>query len=166
MTRSSSTQTWRIIFGTPWLLDSKYNRLHLLSTAPLTCRRLSATRFADLYNSSLATPPSAPPCDSSLKQEINYDIVLDAFFLYSLLLDHHKRKQSSAQPDFPPFVLPHDGDQDRRYDIPLEARNIRYANNGRKAWTHACDDCFKLFTRPDGTQGMSKCSRHFFADQC
>lgn len=89
--------------------------------------------------------------DSKLKTELEYEIVYDAFFLYSLLLDYYRHRKTDISVQLQPFTLPHRGDQDRRLDAALEARNLRFAGNGRKAWTHACDDCFKVFTGPDGS---------------
>lgn len=56
--------------------------------------------------------------------------------------------------NIPPFCLPHHGDQDYRYNHALNKRNVRFAYNERKVWSHACEDCLKYTTRPDGSPGM------------
>lgn len=114
---------------------------------------MSATRIADVYNEATAPTVSQLISDSSLKNDLEYEVVLDAFFLYSLLLDYARRQQLSAEP-LPPFRLPHGGLQDSRFDAALEERNARYADNGRKSWSHACEMCYKIVERPDGQKGQ------------
>ena len=122
----------------------------------LSCFRSSATRIADCYNAAIAPAASNVSLNSTLKTTLDYETVLDAFFLYSLLLDHKASKTTHS--DLQPFRLPHLGEQENRYDQVLEERNHRFALNGRKHWSHACDECFKIKTKPDGTKGKKTVS--------
>lgn len=110
--------------------------------------RSSATRIAECYNQAIAPAASQTETHTTLKTTLDYETVFDAFFLYSLLLDHQSRKRYTET--CAPFRLPHGGEQDNRYDEALEERNLRFTLNDRKAWSHACDDCMKIRTHPDG----------------
>lgn len=115
--------------------------------------RVSAANIATVYN--YATAPASSPVHPAHQplHLLHSKIVLDAFFLHGLLRDKH---QDTAR-----LILPHDGPQEHRFDGALRERNEKIRRCGQEMWAHACDDCVKRFTRPDGTLGMQPPCRSF-----
>ncbi|EIW56144.1 uncharacterized protein TRAVEDRAFT_129214 [Trametes versicolor FP-101664 SS1] len=121
---------------------------------------LSAGNCARIYNASLAR------CDASVQNNIqaygrttrshlseigwpyaldmNSDIAMNGFLLYSLLLD--KAEHGSH------LELPHDfPTQKDRLATALAERNNAMEGIGQEEWTHACDLCFIVKEASDGS---------------
>lgn len=129
--------------------QSVFRLFHTTDLIFISSLRMSATRIASIYNSLL--PSSNDGEHSRLKIALDYNIIFDSFYLYSLLLDHQTHRESDKYHS--PFVIPHQGEQAHRFDRAMEERNLRFAHNSRKAWSHACDDCFKVSDLQDGRKG-------------
>ncbi|EPQ54160.1 hypothetical protein GLOTRDRAFT_44279 [Gloeophyllum trabeum ATCC 11539] len=96
----------------------------------------SATNCARIHNLMLS-PMSYSllmPEDWPVKLPLDVDKVWDAFFLYSLLLDHDERHTC--------LELRHDApSQWERLRPAVRARNLAMAGPGQPEWNHACDLC-------------------------
>ena len=73
---------------------------------------------------------------------MDVDDVWNAFFTYSLCLDHHERQETMELPHSAPS-------QAERLCVLLEARNIRMAGTGQEEWNHACDLCCYIYRDPE-----------------
>ncbi|TFK91005.1 hypothetical protein K466DRAFT_573933 [Polyporus arcularius HHB13444] len=121
---------------------------------------LSANNCARLYNVALAisnpevhnnplaygVTPFLPLYKSTWPYsfEMSGDTAMNGFLLYSLLLD--KAEHNSH------LTLPHDcpTQKDRLMEA-LVVRNKAMEGIGQEEWAHACDLCFKVQQKPDGT---------------
>jgi len=74
------------------------------------------------------------------------DYVWEAFFIYSLLLDHMEHGTILDLPHAVP-------DQTIRLRAALEARTLAMAGPGQELWSHACDLCCKYRTTDSGVIG-------------
>lgn len=106
----------------------------------------SADNISRVYNSTLGKLTTNIPNLSRLSQELSSDVVLDAFFLFSLLCD---KARHHAQ-----LKLPHNGLQQHRFDVALSQRNYRIAGTGQEMWAHACNRCMKIYKGADGNWCM------------
>lgn len=106
-----------------------------------TLRRVSATNCAAIFNNTNKLPKhhwhtSWQPYSFQLDTEH----VWTAFYLHALLIDSCTYKTTLS--------VPHTGDQDKRFDDAIKARNARIALNKYREYDHACDLCTTLFV-PD-----------------
>ena len=104
---------------------------HVLNNQQAYMEELKALHYSQ--------PTFAWPCSLELGDEF----LLNAFFLYSLLLE--KSEQCNA------LFLPHDESSQRlRLHDALLERNKRMEGPGQEAYLHACDLCFFVFEGDDG----------------
>ncbi|EPQ50066.1 hypothetical protein GLOTRDRAFT_108722 [Gloeophyllum trabeum ATCC 11539] len=105
----------------------------------------SATNCAKLYNLALGNPSITPllPSDWPIKFALDAERVWEAFFLYSLLLDHHEHGEL--------LILPHNSSsQFERLRPAIQARNKQMAGPGQPEWNHACNLCCWVSQDEDG----------------
>ncbi|KAI1791108.1 hypothetical protein LXA43DRAFT_889807, partial [Ganoderma leucocontextum] len=105
----------------------------------------SATNCAQFYNLSCGKEDLSEylPYDWKVSHELNPELVWDAIFSYSLLLDHHERREA--------LELPHNApSQAERLRPAIQARNIRMEGPGQEHWSHACNLCCWVHTDDDG----------------
>ena len=107
------------------------------------CERTSATNCARIYNSESIGISSGLPLDWPLRFEIDTDGVSDAFYLYSLLMDHHHRGISLQ-------LLHHAFNNADRIRPVLHTQNLCMAGTGQLEWNHACESCTKVFSSDTG----------------
>ena len=104
--------------------------------------RTSATNCARIYNESIGIFEGRKhyQFQSSHATIMDTDNIWDAFFIYSLILDHQRRGSVLS--------LPHNSGTHRdRYGAALQERNQRFNGHNRDEWNHVCEDCFKLRER-------------------
>ncbi|KAJ7933656.1 hypothetical protein B0H13DRAFT_1592224, partial [Mycena leptocephala] len=117
----------------------------------------SATNCARTYNSGLSNHSviSSLPATWSTSLELDVEDAYNAFFIYSLLLDHqaHDRtlQLSSTQQS-----------QSERLRPALHERNSRMAGIGQPAWNHACNLCCAVDTDDNGIQCSSLSPQFLF----
>ncbi|KAJ7168262.1 hypothetical protein C8R43DRAFT_876677, partial [Mycena crocata] len=97
--------------------------------------------IARVYNRALAHP-SDQVSSSHLKDELGGDLILDAFFLHSILRDKAARSEN--------LILPHHGPQNHRLDHVLAEHNYRMVGMGQEHWAHTCNRCTKIYQGEDG----------------
>ncbi|KAJ7688031.1 hypothetical protein B0H17DRAFT_938814 [Mycena rosella] len=96
--------------------------------------------IACIYNSALAHTSEAPSAPR-LKDELAGDLVLESFFLHSILRDKIHRNE--------PLALPHHGPQNHRFDEVLAECNYRMVGTGQEMWAHTCHRCTKIYQGED-----------------
>lgn len=102
----------------------------------------SSENIARVYNLALGNAHLDLPNPSRLNREINSELVLDAFFLHSLLRDKEGRRET--------LTLPHHGLQRHRYLVALSDRNYHMAGTGQEMWAHTCKKCAHIYRGEDG----------------
>jgi len=122
---------------------------HMFDLLMMHLFRTSSTNCAQIYNTEydeLRTSIEHLTC-WKLSLRLDTEIVTNAFFLYSLLLDHGRRSDS--------LQLPHRASTNMdRIREALEARNTRMVGTGQPEWNHACNWCTKIYRSEDGTLGV------------
>lgn len=121
-----------------------------------TIHRSSATVIADMYNRTLSKRWSTNDSETG----VSYRIILECFFLYSLLLD--------CRGEGTPLALPHNVHQTHRLLSALDSRNSKIAEQGLTHWHHRCKMCFKTITNEEtGENGKStKANSRYVSDFC
>ncbi|KAL1937345.1 hypothetical protein VTO73DRAFT_13806 [Trametes versicolor] len=105
----------------------------------------SATNCAKFYNLSMAKAEIDVllPAEWKLTRSLTTEHVWDAFFTYSLLLDHHERGTI--------LQLAHNAtSHTERLRPALQARNALMVGPGQEQWSHACDLCCWVERNQDG----------------
>ncbi|OJT04033.1 hypothetical protein TRAPUB_5269 [Trametes pubescens] len=105
----------------------------------------SATNCAKFYNLSMAKAEidALLPAEWKLTRALTTEHVWDAFFTYSLLLDHHERGTI--------LQLAHNTtSHTERLRPALQARNALMVGPGQEQWSHACDLCCWVEQDKDG----------------
>ncbi|KAJ7336318.1 hypothetical protein DFH08DRAFT_706356, partial [Mycena albidolilacea] len=97
--------------------------------------------IAKVYNLSLAHT-SEDHSASHLKDELEGDLVLEAFFLDAILRDKAHRGLCLS--------LPHHGLQNHRLDAVLAKRNYIMVGTGQEMWAHTCSRCTRIYEGEDG----------------
>jgi hypothetical protein len=113
-----------------------------------TVAGLSSTNYERVYNLAHANSfmLSSLPMDWSLYATMDTDTVLDAFFLYSLLLDCESIETS--------LILTHNVSSNVEHLEPaLQACNSHMAGPGQPEWNHACNLCTKISEDNQGDLG-------------
>ncbi|EJD45027.1 hypothetical protein AURDEDRAFT_64768 [Auricularia subglabra TFB-10046 SS5] len=105
----------------------------------MVCAWVSGTNIARIYNLSHVSPA----CQWPVKFELEAAHVWDAFYTYSLLLQHSEDGRTLSLPDQAP-------NSSERLKSALEARNAQMVGPGQELWSHACDLCCKNVPQPDG----------------
>jgi hypothetical protein len=91
----------------------------------------------------LSGPESLLPADWPFKGSLKGDHVQDGFFILSLLEDHLNRNTT--------LVVPHTGEQAKRFTEAIKARNARMTLYGQREITHRCEKCTWIYKDNDGT---------------
>lgn len=102
----------------------------------------SAEGISRIYNLALGQTASDIPNSSRLHDKLHGDLVLDAFFLHSLLRNVDKLQVRLS--------VPHGGLQRHRFDDALDERNYQMAGTGQEMWAHACKKCMYIYKGEDG----------------
>ncbi|KAF8967356.1 hypothetical protein BDZ97DRAFT_1916953 [Flammula alnicola] len=119
--------------------------LDLFTTMMLTSWT-SAGNCARIYNDGLALKslsPSLPALFSKSHVSLDVEDVWDGVSLHWLLEDAEERDEVLELVQDAPS-------QAKRLQPALHARNLRMAGPGQEAWSHACDLCCWIETRPNG----------------
>ncbi|KAF8577485.1 hypothetical protein K439DRAFT_1364649, partial [Ramaria rubella] len=103
----------------------------------------SAQSISRVYNMALKMPgENQSNASTFLKQSMDSELILNAFFLHALLRGHTRQVVC--------LTLPHNGGHNDRFTNALKERNFRIASTGQEMWGHACNDCAKMYTGQDG----------------
>ena len=115
----------------------------------ILCFRTSATNCARIYNAEYddLRAKIELPIGWNFTLKLDTDIVSDAFYLYSLLLDNERQSTTLTLPNRAPSNV-------ERLRKALEDRNVRMAGPGQPEWNHACNLCTKVYPSEDGSFGM------------
>ncbi|KAJ7212741.1 hypothetical protein C8J57DRAFT_1604047 [Mycena rebaudengoi] len=106
----------------------------------MAMQHASATSISRVYNLALGT--SDIPNASRLTHQMDYDFVIEAFFLHAVLKDKSEQNQILS--------VPHHGMQNHRLDQALQERNYRIVGTGQEMWGHLCDRCMRVYEGADG----------------
>ncbi|KAI0740570.1 hypothetical protein C8Q76DRAFT_608605 [Earliella scabrosa] len=93
----------------------------------------SGETVARMYNLGVSTDPDA--------HNLTGDLVWNAFYVHSLLLNCHRRGEQ--------LDVPHRCHQADRFLDAINSRNDDMVGTGQPLWAHACDDCEKLYPPPE-----------------
>ncbi|KIJ47694.1 hypothetical protein M422DRAFT_163649, partial [Sphaerobolus stellatus SS14] len=131
-------QSSKKIFVERSLCERFCTQMAMSWTSATNCARIYNAEFDDLRASIKL------PAGWKFTLKLDTDNSSDAFYLYSLLLDH------SCQGSF--LKLPHHApnNTERLHDA-LELRNMQMVGPGQPEWNHACSGCTKLYKNSDGT---------------
>ncbi|KDQ49879.1 hypothetical protein JAAARDRAFT_142789 [Jaapia argillacea MUCL 33604] len=109
----------------------------------MVCSWTSATNCARIYNLETPNASSRPQIRWPISLKMDCENVWDAFFMYSLLKDHHEQGAG--------LTLEHKVSSHAARLFPaLETRNKAMVGPGQPRWSHACDLCCEMRTTPDG----------------
>lgn len=112
-----------------------------------------------ISNNPLAYPNSfhlynRPEPVSACKLDIDEEHVLNAFFIYTLILDKSEKQTI--------LMMSHKESSHRERLKPLLAeRNRELEGTGQEAYSHACDLCFIVYKDNNGREGEQAFGLHF-----
>ncbi|KIJ36555.1 hypothetical protein M422DRAFT_61158 [Sphaerobolus stellatus SS14] len=131
-------QSSRKIFVQASLCERFATQMVMAWTSATNCGRIYNAEFDNLCST------IALPFGWKFALKLDTDIVSDAFYLYSLLLDHSRQAQVLSPPHHAP-------NNTERLQNALEQRNERMVGPGQPEWNHACDVCTKISVSEDGS---------------
>ncbi|KAJ7201635.1 hypothetical protein GGX14DRAFT_356063, partial [Mycena pura] len=102
----------------------------------------STSDIGEIYDACLQIGVDDEIVNSPLLMEMAQDVVLEAFFMYSLL----QRVQHAGES----LHLLHNEHHNRRIDVALDQFNFKMAGTGQPHYLHACHDCLKFVKDPEG----------------
>ncbi|KIJ45957.1 hypothetical protein M422DRAFT_778702 [Sphaerobolus stellatus SS14] len=120
------------IFIEHTLVERFANQMVMSWTSFTNCRHIYNEEYSG--HRDLLIPPAA----WRFTFKLDTDNISDAFYLYSLLLDHSRHGTYLR-------LSHHAANNTERIEQAMEARNTRMTGPGQPEWNHACDGCMKLF---------------------
>lgn len=129
----------------------------------MNCARIYNESLAFVHshisNNPLAYPNSfhlhnRPAPVSTCKLDVDEEHVLNAFFIYALILDKSEKQTI--------LMMSHKETSHRERLKPLLAeRNRETEGTGQEAYNHACDLCFIVYEDKDGREGECALNLYF-----